>query len=130
MGEITDMPAPTWNEERSDVLKSLAVLEVIGIDTRKDIATLGTAVTNGLIKLADRDQEQQEKLDDLELEQAKRGVKSKGQTERLGTIHDRVVEIEKLMPTVRLVLAVGAILGASLVALVWSVITGQAQIVF
>ena len=49
------MAAPTWEVERVDVLRSLALLEQLGTDTREDIAALGDALTQGMGKLADRD---------------------------------------------------------------------------
>ena len=124
------MAAPTWEVERVDVLRSLALLEQLGTDTREDIAALGDALTQGMGKLADRDAAQQEKLDALELTVATNGVRNDGHREDIDDLDNRVDEIEKLMPTVRIVMWVGALLGASVVAFIWSMITGQAQIVF
>ena len=124
------MAAPTWEVERVDVLRSLALLEQLGTDTRGDIAVLGDALTLGMGKLADRDAAQQENIDALKLKVATNGVRSDGHRTVIDDLDSRVDEIEKLMPTVRIVMWVGAILGASVVALIWSVITGQAQIVF
>lgn len=42
----------------------------------------------------------------------------------------RIREIEKMAPVVRIMLWVGTAIGASIVGLIWSVITGQASIVF
>jgi len=41
-----------------------------------------------------------------------------------------VQEIEKLVPALRAITWVGAILGMSIIALIWALITGQAQVVF
>ena len=43
---------------------------------------------------------------------------------------DRLRGLEKLIPSVRAVLWVGAAFGLSVVALIWALIVGQAQIVF
>jgi hypothetical protein len=45
-------------------------------------------------------------------------------------IDARVRDIEKIAPVVRVMLWVGAAIGASIVGLIWSLITGQAAIVF
>lgn len=42
----------------------------------------------------------------------------------------RLKEIEKLMPAVRVLMWVGAGIGVSMIALIWALITGQAQVVF
>lgn len=45
-------------------------------------------------------------------------------------LDERVGEIEKLVPALRVMTWIGALLGASIIALVWALITGQAQVVF
>jgi hypothetical protein len=72
------MAAPTWEGERVDVLRSLALLQQLGQDTRGDIAVLGDSLTLGLDKLADRDRAQQEDIDALKLNVATNGVRSDG----------------------------------------------------
>lgn len=42
----------------------------------------------------------------------------------------RIKDIEKLMPILNAVLWVGTFLGVSIIALIWSLITGQATVVF
>ncbi len=42
----------------------------------------------------------------------------------------QISEFAKLVPYIRLIMAVGAILGTSLAALIWSMLTGQVQLVF
>lgn len=124
------MAAPTWEVERVDVLRSLALLEQLGKDTRGDIAVLGDALTLGLDKLADRDRAQQEDIDALKLKVATNGVRSDGHRTVIDDLDNRVDEVEKLMPAVRVVMWVGALLGASVVVLIWSMITGAAHVVF
>jgi len=50
---------------------------------------------------------------------------------RLVNDHElRLDAIEKLMPAMRAVLWIGSALGVSVLALIWSLITGQAQVIF
>jgi len=49
---------------------------------------------------------------------------------RMSDLDHRVEGVEKLTPVVRVMLWVGAAIGASIVGLIWSLITGQAAIVF
>lgn len=60
------------------------------------------------------------------------GVQSRVErTERDGGKLDaRVSEIERLMPVLRVVLWIGTVIGLSIIALLWSMITGQVQMVF
>lgn len=42
----------------------------------------------------------------------------------------RVLRIEKLIPAVNVILWVGSAIGVSFIGLIWSIITGQASIIF
>jgi hypothetical protein len=42
----------------------------------------------------------------------------------------RMKEVEKVMPALRLIMWVGAAIGASVIAFIWSLITGQASVTF
>jgi len=45
-------------------------------------------------------------------------------------LEKRMGEIEKLVPAIRAVMWVGAALGLSIVGLIWSLVTGQVQLIF
>lgn len=50
--------------------------------------------------------------------------------EKVKDHEQRIDAVEKLMPALRVVVWIGAALGASVLALIWSLITGQVQIAF
>ena len=43
---------------------------------------------------------------------------------------DRISEMEKLVPAIRAIMWVGAALGLSIIGLIWSLVTGQVQLIF
>ena len=64
-------------------------------------------------------------------------VRQQSQTEREGRIKDtlddheeRIKQLERLAPAMRVVIWIGGALGVSVVALIWALITGQAVVVF
>lgn len=50
--------------------------------------------------------------------------------ERISEHEVRIVALERLAPAMKLVIWIGGILGASAVALIWALITGQAVLAF
>ena len=42
----------------------------------------------------------------------------------------RIGEMEKLVPAIRAIMWVGAALGLSIIGLIWSLVTGQVQLIF
>lgn len=43
---------------------------------------------------------------------------------------EKINEFEKLVPAIRATIWVGALLGVSIVGLIWSLVTGQVQLIF
>ena len=50
--------------------------------------------------------------------------------DRVQDHEERLDNVEKLMPALRVVIWIGAALGGSVLVLIWSMITGQVQVVF
>ena len=45
-------------------------------------------------------------------------------------MEEKINEFEKLVPAIRATIWVGALLGVSIVGLIWSLVTGQVQLIF
>jgi hypothetical protein len=133
------MSPEEWEKERANVLKGLALLEQTVLALRKD-------VKEALGELKSAAAERQKQIDTLLLEHVARcvvvdnlvalmekmetNIEKKADRVDVQALEKRIQAIEKLMPAVRIVMWVGALLGASIVALIWALITGRAQIVF
>lgn len=60
----------------------------------------------------------------------KDNVRKDAVVEKVEDHEERLRELEKLAPAMRVVIWVAGILGASVIALIWALITGSAQILF
>ena len=60
----------------------------------------------------------------------KEDVRSESVAETVEDHEDRIRELEKLAPAMRVVLWIAAVLGVSVIALLWALITGQAVLAF
>lgn len=144
------MAPAEWEEERAEVLKGLALFQQAIEGLRSDLAELQAGLAQMLSELKEQATARQKQIDGLLIEHAARCVvvdnlveatkllnasveanaKAKASQEDVQALEKRIEAIEKLMPAVKVVMWVGALLGASIIALIWSLITGRAQIVF
>jgi len=72
----------------------------------------------------------QMQIDQLQIDVSRRAVQFDSTRLKLVAMEPRVRELEKLTPVVKAIMWVGAIVEASILALLWALITGQAQVVF
>jgi uncharacterized protein involved in exopolysaccharide biosynthesis len=123
-----------WHKERADVLTQLAVLtrssqsvEVLVREVREEIRETFKEFRVSL-KTTRGD------VDELKLNCAVRCQQVDAQEKDVEKVGSRLEaleeEMEKLAPAVRIVIWVGGALGVSVVALIWALITGQAQVIF
>jgi len=119
-----------WARERTEVLKALALLERGISDLQSDFADLRKGLTQTLDELKDQAAARQKQINDFLIDYAGRRVQIETMRIEMDGLKDRVKEIEKLAPAVRVMMWVGALLGASIIALIWALITGRAQVVF
>ena len=59
-----------------------------------------------------------------------RGVQLTQTAKTVEELEKRMKRLEELYPAIRIIMWVGAIIGTSIIVLIWSLITGQASIVF
>jgi len=113
----------TNGQTYADALREIALLSQSMHVMAADIAEIRTAVAGMQRDLG-------EDLRQLQLEHTRRCVELQVITEKTRELEVRLQLVEKWLPVVRVVSWVGTALGASLVALVWALITGQVQLVF
>ena len=124
------MTPADWEKERTEVLKAVALLEQAVEGLRGDLGELRTGLTETLNELKRQAADRQRQFNDLLVEYAAKCVEIERTRLDLDGLKKRVEEIEKLLPAIRVVMWIGAALGASVVALIWALITGRAQVVF
>lgn len=95
-----------------------------------DIAELRAYLTQVLAKLERRDENQEKQIQERVLFCAARSPLLDQTVGELAALRMRVKELEKLAPAMRAVIWIGGVLGVSVLALIWAIITGQAQIIF
>ncbi|RLC76904.1 MAG: hypothetical protein DRJ03_22325 [Chloroflexi bacterium] len=125
MTDVTD-----WEQERTEVLRSLALIEQALSGLRADFGELRAGLTRTLGEMHAQDEAQQARLNALSQKHAVRSVLVDNLEKSMNLLTRRVEQIEQLVPALRLVMWIGALWGASVVALIWALITGQAQITF
>lgn len=123
-------PGDKWDDERAEVLKAVALLEQTVEGLRSDFGELRAGLAQTLSELKEQAADGQKRFQDLLVDYATRCVQIEAMKVEMNKLDLRVKEIEKLAPAVRVMMWVGALLGASIVALIWALITGQAQVMF
>jgi len=66
----------------------------------------------------------------MRLECVRRGEQSIQMGRLLAQHDDRIEAVEKMAPALRILSWIGVMLGGSIIALIWAMITGQAAVVF
>ena len=131
--EMTTGSATAWLSERAEVLKALALfeqsLETLSKELRGDIAELrglGQVLAEVKARTAD--------VAALQVDYAQRCAQLDSVRLTTGKLVTKQLNLEKSVErastVVRIVSWVGALIGASIIALIWALITGQAQVVF
>ena len=119
-----------WQSERADVLVKFAVLQQSLEALRVEMARIPEQITKLGEDLKKKAERQDVAIDRVEKEQVQIcGAVAVIQRD-LDAMDCRVTDIEKLSPVMRVVLWVAGVLGVSILALIWALITGQATIGF
>ena len=132
--EMTTGSATAWLSERAEVLKALALfeqsLETLSKELRGDIAELRGGLGQVLAEVKARTAD----VAALQVDYAQRCAQLDSVRLTTGKLVTKQLNLEKSVErastVVRIVSWVGALIGASIIALIWALITGQAQVVF
>jgi len=118
----------------------IQIAEEMDIDTAERLARIEEQLKTlpELKQLLENYLKRSEKKDDeLEVSINNRALYCAAQMPRVDVVikdvvafDERLKAVEKLAPAIRAMIWVGAALGASVIALIWSLITGQAQLIF
>ena len=105
-----------------DVSTSLAVLQQRIESLTASVQRIENSVTQTL-------REQGGELRTLQSEHAQRCVLSDNLRRAVDSHEQRLDDLEKLAPAMKVVIWLGAVLGVSILGLIWALITGVAQVV-
>lgn len=124
----------TWLQERTEVLKALALLDA-SIEGLREEAIQGLRedvgeLRAGLAQLLAEVKRLGGEYGSFQVDYASRCVELESVRLKVVDLQKRMRVVEALAPAIRLVMWVGAALGVSVVALIWALITGQAQVMF
>lgn len=136
------MTEANWTDERADILTQIALLQAdmstvknatAGILTMQaDIAQLRATLTQVLGQLQSQTASNTGQVGAMQLDCVRRGeqaaqvaIKVTAQETRLDALEKAVNSIQ---PWVKAATFIAGIVGAAIIALIWSMITGQAQI--
>jgi len=108
----------------------LARIETILEGQAQALIELRTSLTKIIDGLTNSDKTLDDRLKERENFCAARVVYTNTIGQDMTQIKNRLDTLEKLAPAMRVVIWMGGLLGASVLALIWALITGQAQIVF
>ena len=114
----------------AEVLTGLALLNQSFTALRDDMAELRVGMTQTLSELQRRNELTQESLNRLRIEHTARSGLLDRTVEDVNRLYKRMAAVERLIPALRAVMWIGAALGVSVMALIWALITGQAQVIF
>jgi len=116
----------TWMRERLEVLKALALFEQALAGMGEDVASL----RGGLGQVLGEYKQWRAEYQGFRMDYATRCAQLDSTRLKMASVVERVEAVERLMPVVKAMMWVGAILEASIIALVWALITGQAEMSF
>jgi hypothetical protein len=120
----------TWLHERAEVIKALAILEEGVRELRGDMAEFRGA----LGQLLGEAKESARTTNGLRIDYENRCKQIDSVRLSLKATDKRIDDVErevgKITPVVRVVVWIGGGLGLSILALIWSLIIGQVQLVF
>lgn len=136
------MTEANWTEERADILTQIALLQAdmsavktstAGILTMQaDIAQLRSTLTQVLGQLQSQTASNTGQLGAMQLDCVRRGEQAAQVAIKVTAQEARLDALEKAMngiqPWIKAATFITGIVGAAIVALIWSMITGQAQI--
>ena len=114
----------------AEVLTGLALLNQSFTALRDDMAELRVGMTQTLSELQRRNELTQESLNRLRIEHTARSGLLDRTVEDVNRLYKRMAAVERLIPALRAMMWIGAALGGSVMALIWALITGQAQVIF
>ena len=125
--EMTTGSATAWLSERAEVLKALALFE-------QSLETLSKELRGGIAELRGGLGQVLAEVKALQVDYAQRCAQLDSVRLTTGKLVTKQLNLEKSVErastVVRIVSWVGALIGASIIALIWALITGQAQVVF
>jgi len=113
-----------------EILTGLALLNQSFVSLQGELAELRVGMTQTLSELQRRNELTQEGLNRLRLEHTARGGLLDRTVEDVGRLYKRMAVVERLIPALRAMMWIAAALGVSVMALIWALITGQAQVSF
>jgi len=116
--------------EYAEVLTGLALLNQSFATLHDDVAELRVGMTQTLSELQRRNELTQEGLNRLRIEHTARGGLLDRTVEDVNRLYKRLAGVERLLPALRVMMWAGAVLGVSVLALIWALITGQAVVCF
>lgn len=136
------MTEANWTEERADILTQIALLQsdmnavktaTAGILTmQSDIAQLRATLTQVLGQLQSQTASNTGQVGAMQLDCVRRGEQAAQVAIKVTAQEARLDALEKAMngiqPWIKAATFITGIVGAAIVALIWSMITGQAQI--
>ena len=137
------MVEANWTDERADILTQIALLQAdmsavktatAGILTMQaDIAQLRATLTQVLGQLQSQTASTTGQMTTMQLDCVRRGEQAAQVAVKVTAHEARLDALEKalngIQPWVRAATFIAGIVGAAIIALIWSMITGQAQIV-
>jgi hypothetical protein len=115
--------ATTGNRSNEAVFTEVALLKQAVDALRGDLVQFGASVSETL-------KEQGKGLRGLQDEHLQRCGAVNLLKDRVDDLEKRVAAIETLVPVLKIILWVMGALGASVIALIWALITGEAQVIF
>ena len=121
------MPEITENNRTID---RLARIETTLGNIQKDQEGLRTWLANVLAEMRTATSAVQGQANNRDVFCAARNSGFEVMVDRVKDHEERLDNVEKLMPALRVVIWIGAALGVSVLALIWSMITGQVVLVF
>jgi len=123
-----------WLQERTQVLKALALFEQSIETLSKELGEDTAALRGGLGQVLAEVKARTEEVAALKVDYAQRCAQLDSVRLTTAKLVTKQLNLEKSVErastVVRIVSWVGAVIGVSIIALIWALITGQAQVVF
>lgn len=117
-----------WTGERAEVLSRLATLALSIQNVESMVRDMRDALREQQEQQASTETAVQEMR--LELERRWQEVRTvEAEVQKIEPLKQRVINLERLAPAMKVVIWIGAALGLSVLALIWALITGQATLV-
>jgi len=118
------------DRDRVVLAERLARIETGFESLSHDLAELRGWLTQIVNELKSQNEKGDKKLTELLVDYATRCAQLESARLKVKALEQRMTAIERLMPAIRAMMWVAAALGASVIALIWALITGQARVLF